>query len=477
MEGANPENNWTRVFCTASAVADERTGGAGSQALEVVRNDAAQTSSTVLQAVGTTPAQWYLYRAWLKNGTARYVTGRISDATEIWSLDQQAATEWGCRETLARAAGNTLSAWVTITTDADAETGRVDDVQLYPITLRPHVTMPSANHAFDVLLAPPVAPYPGQRLLMAYRVQGELDTELNCFVAELVRNTSSLDTNWDFNLWRYDDGEATLLYANSDVGAPAGLKAVVYGTQHQVYMYADSTWAPLCPVQDVDYLTEAVGANLVYSPDITITGLTGTLADDFDAGLTGEQIVFIDGDSKSDSSVAMGAWDFIFDYIVEQRTGSNWTIYNVAVGGKTLYSLTDGIASNLAALPDTPAPDCALINIGANDVANLGTEEYCKGKLRTYVEAINAKWATTPIYFMRPWYGAYEAACDTLAGYLSDIAGEYAYVNLGPDERVFIKGDDNGASTTMLPQPNAHPNGWGRRLAALEWADLIAPVE
>jgi lysophospholipase L1-like esterase len=116
-------------------------------------------------------------------------------------------------------------------------------------------------------------------------------------------------------------------------------------------------------------------------------------------------------------------------------------------------------------------PDFILLNIGANDVAALPAQATWEANLATCLDAWHTKWPKAHIYITRPWRQTYDAQCNLLAGYIDNvIATRTTFAHLGVDERVFLKGSDNGATYTS---DGIHPNHLGHMLAANEWRKLL----
>lgn len=473
METGDPPTGYTAGGVALDGVADERTGGTGAQSLAITRN-AATLVPYARQARTLTALQWYLLDLWVKNVDAIVAYGRFGTGSLSYNTPDspyQSATDWAHHEDIVCATSTVCDIRLYISTTAIGQSGRFDDVRLRAVTPHPQQTLPSADMELEIDLTLPETPYSGQRILMPYRINGSLAEGFNCWMAALYRNT--LNTNWNFCLWSVVDGTYTKRAELLEIGVPEKIKCVAYGTQHQCYMYAAEAWTPLHAVVDVDYLTTATGVTVLYSEAMAPTSLRARAASPFDLGLSGTGLAFIDGDSKTDPTASYGFWDFMFEYLAERETGANWGYYNVADAGDTLAEGLAALPASLAALGDTPVPDCALINFGANDVQSLPAEATWKQNLRDYVETIHAKWSTTPIYIMRPWRQGYDAESLTISGWIDDVVAEYAYAYAGPNENVFLKGDDDGAGRMFPPYPNAHPNGWGARLSAQEWVTIV----
>lgn len=143
----------------------------------------------------------------------------------------------------------------------------------------------------------------------------------------------------------------------------------------------------------------------------------------------------------------------------------------IAVGGSTSVAMAAEIDADLATRAGTPQPRYVLLNLGAND---YGTAEADWKTATTYIlDAIHAKWPQTKIYLMDTWRQGQDAWSDTLATWRHDVIATRYFSFIGPDERIFLKGADDGATYTV---DGIHPNTAGDQLTALEWSRSINPL-
>jgi lysophospholipase L1-like esterase len=142
----------------------------------------------------------------------------------------------------------------------------------------------------------------------------------------------------------------------------------------------------------------------------------------------------------------------------------------LARGGSTVAIMLGTLTADLAA-SGRLTPNYILLNLGANEtdsMPNMGTWETNYGAI---IDALHAKWAAAQLYVMRPWVQGKDADSDTLAASIATVvAARPAFAHLGPDERVFLKGADNGA--TYMADAK-HPNAAGYSLTAAQWAAAL----
>lgn len=142
----------------------------------------------------------------------------------------------------------------------------------------------------------------------------------------------------------------------------------------------------------------------------------------------------------------------------------------LAIGGSTVASMKALIDAHLASASG-PAPSKILINLGANDVAALPAEAPWNADYGYILDAFHTKYPAALIYVVRPWRRTYDAECDTIAGRIAAIIStRSAWASVGPDERVFLKGSDDGVTMTS---DGAHPNERGGAKTAEVWAETL----
>lgn len=163
------------------------------------------------------------------------------------------------------------------------------------------------------------------------------------------------------------------------------------------------------------------------------------------------------GDSKTQLGATV-TWPAPLVLQAIARTSHPWQSSNAGAGGATVETTLAGIAATLAAMPAAlDATDIrALINLGVNDITTgLPAEATWIANYVAILDAIHVKWPSALVYVMRPWlHGnpspSYDTECNTLAGWIASvIAARSAFAEVGPDERVWLKGSDDGATMTI----------------------------
>lgn len=141
---------------------------------------------------------------------------------------------------------------------------------------------------------------------------------------------------------------------------------------------------------------------------------------------------------------------------------------NLGVSGQTVSAASSGIATIIAAVPATDPVTVVLLNWGVNDIRfQTLVESTWKAQYLTIIDAVHARWPDAHVYLALPWVTGYDAGCDTLATWIGDIqASRSSFVSIGHDERVWLKGADNGATMTS---DGVHYSTAGKNECAAQW--------
>lgn len=143
-----------------------------------------------------------------------------------------------------------------------------------------------------------------------------------------------------------------------------------------------------------------------------------------------------------------------------------------AIGGTTASGTALIIDGRLVS-GQTVTPRYALINFGANDLLALPSQAAWTASYLVIIDAVLALWPDAPIYLMRPWRRSDPASCDLMATWLAGIvAARPANVHLGPDERIWFAGADNGVALAMADGIHYNTPA-GQNACAAAWLALL----
>ena len=152
------------------------------------------------------------------------------------------------------------------------------------------------------------------------------------------------------------------------------------------------------------------------------------------------------GDSKTQT----GNWQDGLTVALQLASGLRWETQNAGVSGATVATAAASISTILAGLSDTLDPQVeVLCNWGANDAVSMPAEATFKANYTAILDAIHAKWPQAKARMTIPWRRGYDANCDTLATWIAAVqASRATFAYIADDERVWMKGADNGATMT-----------------------------
>lgn len=180
------------------------------------------------------------------------------------------------------------------------------------------------------------------------------------------------------------------------------------------------------------------------------------------------------GDSKTQGGTCCQSGGGAKGYLHEGLTQSAWG-YPVSFGtldsywhgeaGQTSVTIASSIASILASMSGLDA-DWLLLNLGANDFVAGTSQAAYETAMGQILDAAKVKWPNLQASVMRPWRRGYDAEAASMAGWVSNVTSTRAWAHVGPDEAVFLKGADDGATYTS---DGVHPNAAGYALTATQW--------
>lgn len=179
------------------------------------------------------------------------------------------------------------------------------------------------------------------------------------------------------------------------------------------------------------------------------------------------------GDSKANGSgdatppvFPYGGYPPILTAALQAATGAGWyeRPFKIAHGGNTTAQLKALIDADLAAATGTP--DYILVNATINDTAPLPVEATWKTNYAYILDAFHAKWPNAVILVAYVWGIGRDSDCNTLALWIDAVLSPRPWARVGLDERIVLKGSDNGASAMF---DTVHPNRLGYIATAAAW--------
>lgn len=148
-------------------------------------------------------------------------------------------------------------------------------------------------------------------------------------------------------------------------------------------------------------------------------------------------------------------------------TPAGWvTTINGAGGTGAQY----WVANIAAALNATSyVHQSVLINIGVNDFG-IATQAQWIADMLTVADAFHARWPSALVYFMYPWKQTWDSTAATFHGWIDTVIASRAFNRAGPDEAVWMKGSDNGATNSS---DGTHYSAAGETACAAVWKTAL----
>ncbi len=132
--------------------------------------------------------------------------------------------------------------------------------------------------------------------------------------------------------------------------------------------------------------------------------------------------------------------------------------YQDAASGWTLAQLKASVDAWLAA--QTRPPDYFLMNIGINDRLSPPSQAAFEADYGYILDAIHAKWPSASVLVEQVWAVGCTTVSDNFATYISNaVTARSSFSFIVGDERVYLKGADNGASE--MEADGVHPKNAG----------------
>ena len=158
----------------------------------------------------------------------------------------------------------------------------------------------------------------------------------------------------------------------------------------------------------------------------------------------------------------------------DKEWSENWPRDTWAQGSATVNTIKSSIDANILLHEDSVYIDghIFLINLGANDGPTT-VEATWKADYQYIIDALLVKWPDAKIYLAKPWSRGCDVWRDTQAGWIDDIIALYSgNVLVGHDERVWMKGADNGDTMTV---DGVHYSTAGHEECKNQWYAILHP--
>lgn len=152
------------------------------------------------------------------------------------------------------------------------------------------------------------------------------------------------------------------------------------------------------------------------------------------------------GDSKTDAGWP-NVWPANLVASLNATTPYTWIGANVGHGGTSVASWS--VPGAVASYCSGPPQDYVIIDLGVNDFGSLPSEATFEAQYWYILDQVRLISPYALIYVCKPWKAGSDADADTVAGWIDTIVAGRSFARPGWDERVWVKGSDNGATMTV----------------------------
>lgn len=178
------------------------------------------------------------------------------------------------------------------------------------------------------------------------------------------------------------------------------------------------------------------------------------------------------GDSKTVGSVdTTGYWQQGYPIYLSNNISTaakGWYEYpaRLATSGWKTADLAAATPAALAAATG-PAPNYAIIDIGVNDASSGTSQASFEASYGQILDALHVKWPRLRVLVAQVWSRGNDVPCDlTDDVWIPNVLATRSWASIGLDERVTLKGNDNGNTYTV---DGTHPNHIGFLAMAAVW--------
>ena len=256
----------------------------------------------------------------------------------------------------------------------------------------------------------------------------------------------------------------------------AGIKVSTFGTTHRFWTYdATNGWTVRTTVTSMPAPTSAVIKAVYSSYSVTrLEAEPATVTLPFELALPNRSF-FTFGDSKTNGQGDTGTngtngFQPVLLTNLNAAGAYRWfEVTRVAHDGYTVDDAKAAVDTDIASINNVP--DYILLNLGRNNTDYKANAAQWVSDYQYIIDALHTKWQRAQIYLMRVGARSEPSVWVTMGDtHLPAVIAGRAWAHLGPDERIFLEGNDDYATYT---DDGSHPNHAGYALAAQEWQEVI----
>lgn len=177
-----------------------------------------------------------------------------------------------------------------------------------------------------------------------------------------------------------------------------------------------------------------------------------------------------EGDATTPYPDGRNGWAYRLSGNLTTATGMLWAEFpqRIARSGYTTVTMQPYVDGDIAARYG--APDFILCGLGANDIST--SQANFETNYAYIIDTLHAKFPAARVLVALPWRQGFDSLATSMDNtWIPNIVNpRSAWCGYGPDERVVLKGADNGATNTV---DGVHPNAVGHAAMAVAWQSAM----
>jgi lysophospholipase L1-like esterase len=146
-----------------------------------------------------------------------------------------------------------------------------------------------------------------------------------------------------------------------------------------------------------------------------------------------------------------------------------WNNDNQGVGGSTTTDWVSYIGP-IVASDQHLLVTAVLLNLGVNDMSAGTSQAAYISNLQYVLDQVHARWPAALVYIAYPWKAGFDTQANAMAGWVDTVVASRSFARHGHDERIWLKGSDNGASETI---DGVHYSVTGENLLWPLWKTIL----
>lgn len=179
------------------------------------------------------------------------------------------------------------------------------------------------------------------------------------------------------------------------------------------------------------------------------------------------RLIWTYGDSKARDIYHPAALKTLLDPLARQN--ADYYVQSLPNPGLTTTQIRAQVGADAAALVSPNPPLFVLLSLGSNNID--ATQATLEEDIGAIADALRVQWPQVRVGITIPWIRDHDVGSNTAAlAVAAVVAARSDWCFVGPDERVDLKGSDNGATNTA---DGVHASAAGSTVLAASWYAIL----